>query len=98
MRDNIVALIVEAARELGDQDEIELPVELTADTRLFGEDGILDSMALVSLIVAVEQMIEEQLGFAVSLADDKALSQKSSPYQTIGTLADYAAAQQGASH
>jgi hypothetical protein len=38
----------------------------------------------------VEQAIQDQYGIAVTLADEKALSQKNSPFKTIGTLADYA--------
>jgi acyl carrier protein len=58
---------------------------------LFGESGFLDSMSLVSLVVAVEQAIEDQFGKTVSLADEKALSRRHSPYRTIGSLAEYAA-------
>jgi D-alanine--poly(phosphoribitol) ligase subunit 2 len=61
-----------------------------ADTPLFGRDGILDSMGLVTLVVAVEQAIDDELGVGVSLADARALSQRASPYRTVGTLADYA--------
>lgn len=60
------------------------------DTVLFGESGNLDSLGLVHLIVAVEQRIEDTLGVAISLADEKAMSQRTSPFRTIGTLADYA--------
>jgi len=41
-------------------------------------------------MVAVEQAIEDELGVSVSLADERALSQRTSPYRTVGTLADYA--------
>ena len=40
----------------------------------------------------VEQEIEDRHGTSVALADEKALSQSSSPYRTVGTLAEYAAA------
>jgi D-alanine--poly(phosphoribitol) ligase subunit 2 len=41
--------------------------------------------------VAVEQKIEDKFGFAVALADEKALSQRQSPFRTVRSLADYAA-------
>ena len=59
------------------------------DTVLFGNKGKLDSLGLVSLIVAIEQKIEEALEIPITLADERALSQKRSPFRTIGTLADY---------
>ena len=91
MKEDLVALIIEMAQEILEA-EGESGVDLTADTRLFGDEGVLDSMGLVSLIVAVEQEIEDRHGVAVALADEKALSQSRSPYRTIGTLAEYAGA------
>jgi acyl carrier protein len=90
MKDELTTLIIEATRELDVEGAREADKALTADTQLFGQGGLLDSMALVSLIVAVEQAIEDRYGTAVALADEKALSQRSSPYRTIGTLAAYA--------
>ena len=55
---------------------------------------------VVSLVIAVEQAIEERYDLSIGLADEKALSQKNSPYRTVRTLADYAAGEiagQGAS-
>ena len=90
MTDDLVKLIVTTLRDVSEGSERELPSELGADTPLFGRKGVLDSLALVSLVVAVEQEIERAWGLAVSLADEKAMSQTSSPYRTVGTLADYA--------
>jgi len=63
---------------------------MDGETPLFGREGFLDSLGLVTLMVAVEQAIEDELGVSVSLADERALSQRTSPYRTVGTLADYA--------
>ncbi len=92
MQQEIIELIVETARELG-EDELSLTEELNADTRLFGKEGALDSMGLVTLIIAVEQAIEDRFESPVALADEKALSQTRSPYRSVATLAEYAASQ-----
>ncbi len=91
MIDELVQLISVSTRELAIEQGIDVPQTLDANTRLFGEGGLLDSMALVSLVIAVEQAMEDKYSVAVALADEKALSQRSSPYRTIGTLAAYAA-------
>lgn len=91
MSDELIQLISAATRELATEQGIEIAQALDANTRLFGEGGLLDSMALVSLVIAVEQAVEEKYDVAVALADEKALSQRSSPYRTVGTLAAYAA-------
>jgi len=69
---------------------LEAPSEIGPETRLFGKDGLLDSMALVSLVMSLEQEIAEQFGAEIALADEKALSQKHSPFRTIGSLVSYA--------
>ena len=63
---------------------------LDSTTVLFGREGYLDSLGLVSLVVSTEQALQDELNLTVSLADDKALSQRQSPFRTVGSLADYA--------
>jgi acyl carrier protein len=90
MSTDLVALVIRTLRGLDGSGGVPADRVLERDTPLFGREGILDSLALVSLVVAVEQAIEDEVGVSVSLADAKALSQRHSPYRTIGTLADYA--------
>ncbi len=59
------------------------------DTVLFGPGGALDSIGLVNLIVATEQAVERVFGVAITLADEKAMSQKQSPFRTVRALRDY---------
>ena len=56
---------------------------------LFGESGGLDSLDLVTLIVDIEQRLSEELGIKMSLTDEKAMSQKNSPFRTVKSLVDY---------
>ena len=86
----VVELIIDNVNQLKDTQGLKAPARLDSATALFGGDGFLDSMALVTLVVAVEQAIEEKFGTNVSLADPGAMSQEHSPYRTIGALADYA--------
>ncbi|MBL8166246.1 MAG: acyl carrier protein [Anaerolineae bacterium] len=89
MKDELVTLILDTLREMGSSGQFTLD-GVTAETPLFGKNGLLDSIGLVSLIVAVEQGIEDRYQKAVSLADEKAFSQKKSPFRSIDSLADYA--------
>jgi acyl carrier protein len=85
----VIDLIISTAGELG-EDEIGSAGDLDADTVLFGRNGVLDSMGLVTLVIAVEQAIEDHYGRSIGLADEKAMSQTTSPYRTVRTLAEYA--------
>jgi len=88
-RDKIIQTIFDVIDELKQQVPVIQQLDKSVDTVLFGKSGQLDSLGLVNLIVATEQKIEEEFGVAMTLADEKALSRKSSPFRTIGTLADY---------
>jgi acyl carrier protein len=58
-------------------------------TILFGKGGQLDSLALVTLIIEVEEKVADELGVPIVLADERALSQKNSPFLTLQTLTQY---------
>ena len=57
-----------------------------SETELFGGESELDSLGFVTFIVSLEQNIEDKLGIAITIADEKAMSLKNSPFRTIGSL------------
>ncbi len=59
------------------------------ETRLFGPAGVLDSLGLVSVLVEIEQRVADLGVGPVSLMDDRAMSQTSSPFRTVESLAAY---------
>jgi D-alanine--poly(phosphoribitol) ligase subunit 2 len=89
--DQLAEIVIRQATQTVLDQGADAPAAVTRDTSLFGPTGLLDSVGLVSLVLAVEQEISDLLGVSVSLADEKALSQRHSPFRTIGTLVDYAA-------
>jgi acyl carrier protein len=66
-----------------------------ADTVLLGPGGAVDSLGLVRLVMLVERRVEDDFGVPVSLTDEKAMSQRNSPFRSVGALIDYIAAQLG---
>lgn len=69
------------------------PVQIpdTPDTVLLGEGGIVDSLGLVRLVLTVERQIEQDTGTALSLTDERAMSQRTSPFRSVGALTAYIA-------
>jgi len=65
-------------------------LERSATTQLFGERGALDSLGLVNFLVSLEGRLADEFGQPVSLVDDRALSQRASPFRTVHSLAEYA--------
>jgi D-alanine--poly(phosphoribitol) ligase subunit 2 len=90
MNSEVISVILKTLEEIHEQQDLHIAQPLTDKTPLFGQEGILDSLGLVTLVVAVEQAIEDEFGVSISLADEKAMSQRHSPYRTIGSLAEYA--------
>lgn len=89
-RTALSALVIETLRNFG------LPpghadTTLNGDTVLFGRDGLLDSVALVSFILDLEEAIRAACGVSITLADERAMSQSRSPFRRVSSLADYAA-------
>ena len=71
------------------EEELDENIELSLDSKLFGGGGPLDSMSLVNLIVDLEELIEDDYGKTISLADEKAMSRRTSPFSRVQNLIDY---------
>ncbi len=89
MKSQIVALIYASIDDINRQNPAGVKVTKDMSTALFGSASALDSLGLINLVVAVEQQVEEAFKIAITLADDRALSQEISPFSTVQTLADY---------
>jgi|SRR5690606_8825401 len=81
--DLVLATISAEADELG-YEHLRAP---RADTPLYGGESGIDSLSLVRLIVALEAAAHQRFGQRVTLADERAMSARSSPFLTAGTLA-----------
>jgi len=65
----------------------QLPISI--ELELFSENGVLDSLGLVNLIMSIEEQFEDYLDTSIVIADEKAMSQKNSPFQSVQSMADY---------
>ena len=87
--ENIVAAIYRAVDWINGELPSDRQLIKAPETRLLGSQSVLDSMHLVSLIVTIEREVEDAFGVALTLADERALSMKASPFRSIQSLADY---------
>jgi acyl carrier protein len=55
---------------------------------IFGDGSRLDSLGLVSLLIEVEDQLALR-GWPVSLSDERAMSQKRSPFRDVPSLVGY---------
>ena len=98
-RKDAYEIVIASLNEVFAQIGAPVPESLGEDTVLVGNDPVLDSLGVVQLIVEVEQRVEQGHNISVTLANDKAMSARNSPFRTIGVLADHvvATAQEAAS-
>src|SRR5947208_16458952 len=87
--ENIIAAIYRAVDWIKGELPPDRQLIKAPETRLLGSQSVLDSMHLVSLIVSIEREVEDAFGVALTLADERALSMKASPFRSIQALADY---------
>tara|TARA_B100002051_G_C16640855_1_gene588538 strand:+ start:337 stop:636 length:300 start_codon:yes stop_codon:yes gene_type:complete len=89
MNDNINKIIVDTINEFNKDLDEKSKISTNPKKKLYGEQSNLDSLGLVSFIVGLEQNIEEAFNTTISLADEKAMSQKNNPYESIQNLKNY---------
>ena len=80
-------LVLEVVRDLGEEHAKEDLQSPDSKTKLFGKN--LDSMGIVYLVTEIEEKVFDALGVQISLADERAMSQKTSPFRNVSTLVEY---------
>ena len=88
-REQIYKVVFAAIDEINQQLPSGGRIAKSPEAGLFGPSGVLDSLGLVNLMVAVEQSVQDELGVSVTLADTEALSGRSSPFESVETLVDH---------
>lgn len=88
-KDEVKKVIFEVIEKENEILTKEKKIEKLLNFELYGGKGKLDSLDLVNFIVGIEQEIEDNFKITLSLTDDKAMSEKTSPFKTIETLIDY---------
>lgn len=88
-REDVFRLVATAIHDLNEELEYPSLNHVTEDTPLFGGEHSIDSLSLVRLLVDLEARVAETTGIPISLADEKAMSWRKSPYRTAGALVDF---------
>ncbi len=89
MENNIQKIVLAAIHTLGEIEEKTEFLNPDENLRLFGGSGVMDSLNIVMLIAEIEDLISDELGISITLADDRAMSQKTSPFRSVKTLVRY---------
>ena len=61
---------------------------VSADAAVFGPASPLDSLGLVALLLDIEEGLQA-IGYDITLSDERAVSQKRSPFRSVQSLVEY---------
>ena len=89
MREKALELVRAAIEELNEELDYESLRNVTDETPVFGGPDSIDSLSLVTLVVDLEKEVQQAFGKQITLADEKAMSMRNSPYRTAGALVDF---------
>lgn len=89
MKENLSNIIIESIKDLNEELQSPDLETLSLETHLYGKMGTLDSIALVRLLVDVECKVSDEFDTTIVLTDERAISQRRSPFRTVKSLTEY---------
>ena len=89
MYQQVLPIVVDAIGIINQNLEQPLALEQLNQCSIYGGAAGLYSISLVALISLIEESVENSLGVAIILANEKALSRKHTPFLNVGVLTSY---------
>jgi acyl carrier protein len=86
--DAIREVVLTAMRNANEARDAGSQLVVAADAPIFGPDSSLDSLGLVGLLLDIEEGLQA-IGCEVVLSDERAVSQKRSPFRSVQSLVSY---------
>lgn len=87
---DIQEIIFDAIEMANNAREEDKQIPVSEETELYGTSGHLDSMGLVGFLVDIEESFQDK-DINISLTDERAMSQSSSPFKNVQSLTNYIA-------
>jgi acyl carrier protein len=89
INDTVNSILSDIVTDINDELSEDRQITFDKDAVIWGQEGVLDSIGLVTILVKIETALTSHYGTPIHLIDSRAMSQASSPFRTLGTLADY---------
>ena len=86
--DAIRDVVLAAMRNANEARDAAGQLVVSAEAPIFGPDSPLDSLGLVGLLLDIEEGLQA-IGCEVVLSDERAVSQKRSPFRSMQSLVSY---------
>ncbi len=87
--DKVIQIILDQIQQYNEIADTPIDTGAGEESVLFGSGSPLDSTGFVSLMLDIEQAVSDAFQKDIALVDARAMSQKNSPFRTVGSLAQY---------
>ncbi|MBI1182861.1 hypothetical protein GC194_01225 [bacterium] len=85
--DKVKSIVKDAMVMILSEQDIEIPdVE---QTEIYGVNGILNSLAVIRLVVEIEERLLNDEGIAVNLTNENSFHLEKTPFKNYSTLCSY---------
>lgn len=84
MQEKIKSFIIQTLKETDEQND-----KIDEKSKIFGTNGVLDSISLVMFVTDLEERLADELDIDIVLADEKAMSKTVSPFRDVNSLTEY---------
>jgi hypothetical protein len=81
-------IVLQGLRAANQAREASSQLEVGPAAPIFGAGSPLDSLGLVALLLDIEEALQAA-GYPIVLSDERAVSQKRSPFRTVDSLVRY---------
>lgn len=88
-KQQVTDIVIENVKNLVETLPADQQFAADENTILFGKGSNIDSLSLVSIIVDLESVFSLDYNFELSLTDDRAMTRKQSPFDSVKTMSDY---------
>lgn len=90
LKQTLYRMIIDCLEEWNESAVRKIPLERGEDAPLYNKEGYLDSVGLVSVLISIEQCIEDEWNESIELTNNaNALSLQDSPYKSVGNLLSF---------
>ena len=91
INETVQGIVLDCIKEVTTQGWGRIQIEQGAAANILAGGGYIDSLGLTSLLIAIEQDIEAELGFTINLTSTitEITPSSTNPLATVGSLTDY---------
>ena len=85
----IAKIVLASLKSILEEKNISEVSTLDTNTKLIGDNAVVESIGLVNLIADVEEILDDEYGHVITIADERAMSRVKSPFIDVNALCEY---------